>query len=76
MVHDLARAGLGRADDPLEESTGRPQIAPGRDEHFDGLPKLIDRTVSSACQRSPTECRQGLAGSASNGVNRTTSGRR
>jgi hypothetical protein len=33
--HDLARHGPRRADSPLEESTGRPQIAPWRDEHVD-----------------------------------------
>jgi hypothetical protein len=46
--HDLAWHGPRRADSPLEESTGRPQIAPWRDEHIDDLPELIDRTVDVA----------------------------
>jgi hypothetical protein len=46
--HDLARHGPGRADSSVEESTGRPQIAPWRDEDVDDLPTLIDRTVDVA----------------------------
>jgi Transposase DDE domain group 1 len=46
--HDLAWHGPRRADSPLEESTGRPQIAPWRDEHVDDLPELIDRTIDIA----------------------------
>jgi hypothetical protein len=82
--HDLARYGHHRADSPLEESTGRPQIAPWRDEHVDDLPELVDAAVqvsppagdhhivSSTNQQSPTACRHGRAASASRGVNRWT----
>jgi hypothetical protein len=46
--HHLARHRPGRADGPLEESTGRPEIPRWRDEDVDDLPELIDRTVNLA----------------------------
>jgi len=46
--HDLAGHGPGRADGPLKDPTGRPQITPWGDEHVDDLPELIDRTVDVA----------------------------
>jgi hypothetical protein len=42
---DLDRRALGRADGPLEEASGRPDVAPWGDEHLDDLPELVDGTV-------------------------------
>ena len=46
--HDLARHGPGRADGPLKEPMGCPQITPWREQDVDDLPELIDRTVDVA----------------------------
>jgi len=44
----LDGSALGRADGPLEELAGRPDVAPPGDEHVDDLAKLVDRPVHLA----------------------------
>jgi hypothetical protein len=39
---------LGRADGPLEEPAGCPDVAPPGDEHVDDLAELVDRTIDVA----------------------------
>jgi hypothetical protein len=46
--HHLDGSDPGRADGPLEEPAGRPDVAPPGDEHVNDLAELVDRPVHVA----------------------------